>query len=375
MANEIEIYRDRLFEGFDGVTCRIVTAISLGKGRAFMVNQILSLTCADVLLGHQVSRSTNGGATFEKPQKLNDVEYTKNGIRTIFGIDVMIYHPQTDKWLCFGQTMHYENDRHPVIINGGSVTEPYFTVFDPETMTIGEIIPMPIPYESISANPHGQPIIDNDGNILLTFYGATREDTRSRIVTALYSYDGETLKMLRSGTPIVSGAEHARGYCEPSLAKLYGKYYMTIRTDDAAYLAVSENGFDFSEPIPWVFDNGERVESINTQQRWVRFNDALYLAYTRKTQYNSHVFRNRAPLFISRFDPDRLCLIGETERILVPELGARLGNFQTTDVSDNESWVTVAEWMQYEGRPNEWQKCVRYGSNNTGWRVRAVKGN
>ena len=77
MANEIEIYRDRLFEGFDGVTCRIVPAISLGKGCAFMVNQILSLTGADVFLGHEVSRSTNGGATFEKPQKLNDVEYTK----------------------------------------------------------------------------------------------------------------------------------------------------------------------------------------------------------------------------------------------------------------------------------------------------------
>ena len=32
--------------------------------------------------------------------------------------------------------------------------------------------------------------------------------------------------------------------------------------------------------------------------------------------------------------------------ILVPEHGARLGNFAITEVSENETWVTVAEWMQ-----------------------------
>ena len=35
-----------------------------------------------------------------------------------------------------------------------------------------------------------------------------------------------------------------------------------------------------------------------------------------------------------------------TERILVPEHGARLGNFGVTQNSAHETWVTVAEWMQ-----------------------------
>jgi hypothetical protein len=171
----------------------------------------------------------------------------------------------------------------------------------------------------------------------------------------------------------VSGSDHIRGYCEPSLACLNGKYYITIRTDEAALLATSENGLDFSKPFPWRFDNGEIVESINTQQRWVRFKDKLYLAYTRKTQYNSHIFRNRAPLFIAEFDENKLCLLRDSERILVPELGARLGNFQVTDVNDNEAWVTVAEWMQYGGKPDEWQQCAKYGSNNTLWRARVIR--
>jgi hypothetical protein len=38
-----------------------------------------------------------------------------------------------------------------------------------------------------------------------------------------------------------------------------------------------------------------------------------------------------------------------TERILVPERGARLGNFGVTDVSERETWVTVTEWMQTWG--------------------------
>jgi hypothetical protein len=41
-----------------------------------------------------------------------------------------------------------------------------------------------------------------------------------------------------------------------------------------------------------------------------------------------------------------LCLIRSTERVLVLERGARLGNFGVTEVSDCGTWVTVAEWMQ-----------------------------
>ena len=48
-------------------------------------------------------------------------------------------------------------------------------------------------------------------------------------------------------------------------------------------------------------------------------------------------------------DPDKLCVIRESEQILVPERGAGLGNFGVTDVSPSETWVTVSEWMQPDG--------------------------
>jgi hypothetical protein len=51
-------------------------------------------------------------------------------------------------------------------------------------------------------------------------------------------------------------------------------------------------------------------------------------------------------------------VIRETEQILVPERGARLGNFGITDVSEHETWVTVAEWMQPRGVEN-------YGSDGS----------
>ncbi len=70
------------------------------------------------------------------------------------------------------------------------------------------------------------------------------------------------------------------------------------------------------------------------------------------------MFRHRAPLFIARVDPVRLCVIRETEKVLVPERGARLGNFGVTDVSEHETWVTVSEWMQPKG-------VEKYGSDGS----------
>jgi hypothetical protein len=75
----------------------------------------------------------------------------------------------------------------------------------------------------------------------------------------------------------------------------------------------------------------------------------LFLVYTRRGANNDHVFRHRAPLFMAQVDPKRLCVLRKTERILVPERGARLGNFGVANINKDETWVTVAEWMQPKG--------------------------
>ena len=81
----------------------------------------------------------------------------------------------------------------------------------------------------------------------------------------------------------------------------------------------------------WRWDDGSILPTYNTQH-YATHSDGLFLVYTRIADNNGHVFQHRAPLFVLRW-------IGadvyhkETERILVPERGARLGNFQVTNVT------------------------------------------
>ena len=115
--------------------------------------------------------------------------------------------------------------------------------------------------------------------------------------------------------------------------------------------------FTYKEPRPWTWDDGTELATGDTQQHWLKLKDKLFLVYTRVTPDNSHVFRHRAPLFMAEVDPKRLCLIRNPEVVLVRERGARLGNFQVTQLPD-KAIVTVSEWMQPVG-------CDKYGSDNS----------
>ena len=42
---------------------------------------------------------------------------------------------------------------------------------------------------------------------------------------------------------------------------------------------------------------------------------------------------------------DKMAIIRSSERTLVPERGARLGNFGVVDINANETWVIVSEWI------------------------------
>ncbi len=95
------------------------------------------------------------------------------------------------------------------------------------------------------------------------------------------------------------------------------------------------------------FGRLERGASMRTHD------DALYLVYTRKGANNDHVFRHRAPLFIARVDPDRLCILRQTEQILIPENHADLGNFGVIAIDAHESWVIASEQLANTPRKNE----------------------
>ncbi|MBU0606526.1 MAG: exo-alpha-sialidase, partial [Armatimonadetes bacterium] len=132
-------------------------------------------------------------------------------------------------------------------------------------------------------------------------------------------------------------------------------------------------GLTYDEPRPWTFDDGEELGNYNTQQHWVTHSERLHLVYTRRGLNNDHVFRHRAPLVMAEVDPERLCVLRDTERVIIPERGARLGNFAVTDVSPQETWVTVSEWMQTWGpNPYDYTICQQYGSDNAVFAGRIV---
>jgi hypothetical protein len=159
-----------------------------------------------------------------------------------------------------------------------------------------------------------------------------------------------------------------RGLYEPSVTQFSDRFFLTMRNDDHGYVSVSDDGLNYSEPKRWTFDDGSDLGNYNTQQHWVSHSDALFLVYTRRGANNDHVFRHRAPLFIARVDPDKLTIIRDSEQVLVPEKGARLGNFGVTEVSPNETWVTVTEWMQAPG-PNyhDPTPLIERGADNRIW--------
>ncbi len=196
----------------------------------------------------------------------------------------------------------------------------------------------------------------DDGNTLLPI-SFRPKGKNSRVTVCRCSFDGKEMKYLNHGTELELN-DDSRGLGEPSLTKFNGEFFMTIRNDNKGFVACSKDGLQFDKYRPWTFNDGTELGSYNTQQHWVTHSDGLFLVYTRRGANNDHVFRHRAPLFMAQVDPVKLCVIRETEQILVPERGARLGNFGVTDISPHETWVTVAEWMQPHG-------VEKYGSDGS----------
>jgi hypothetical protein len=222
---------------------------------------------------------------------------------------------------------------------------------------VGELKPLPLPFDYISATPHAQIVEYENGDFLLTFYIVPKGEIKSKALAVRYRYENDALSIVQAGEPLAF-PDAARGLDEPSVAKLGKNYYMTLRTDEQGLISVSQNGLDISAPVPWRWDDGSLLQNYNTMQRWIKHKNNLYLAYTRRGANNDHVFRHRAPIFMAQFDSEKLCLIKASEVILVPELGARLGNFTVTEISDKEIWLLTAEWMQPVG-------CEKYGSDNS----------
>jgi len=248
---------------------------------------------------------------------------------------------------------------------------PTYSTYDPKTSSWSRWTTMKLPAgeEFQDAGPGCvQRYDEEDGSILLPIYFRP-PGKNSRVTVARCKFDGKELTYAEHGN-VLSIDDATRGLHEPSLTKFGGEYFLTLRNDQQGFVSRSKDGQQFSPIEPWKFDDGSDLGNYNTQQHWVTHSDALFLVYTRKGANNDHVFRHRAPLFMGQVDPKTLRVIRSTEQILVPERGARLGNFGVTQVSPHETWVTVAEWMQTWGPNIVLPVDNKYGSDGSIWIAR-----
>jgi len=264
------------------------------------------------------------------------------------------WHAASGKLLGTGHTAQFQKNK---ISKAHARVTPY-AVYDAQNHTWGNWKELKMPEEDRffrSGAGCTQRVDLENGEILLPVYYGGGEPYMLSSTVLRCGFDGENLEYIEHGDEMTCNVP--RGFGEPSLAHFQGRYYLTLRNDQMGHITVGDDGLHFAEPIPWRFDDGELLGSYNTQQHWVTQPDALYLTYTRNGPNNElnndHVFRNRAPILMAQVDPDKLCVIRETERVVIPNTGARLGNFGIAPVSENEVWVVETEWMQNTGESGQ----------------------
>ena len=210
--------------------------------------------------------------------------------------------------------------------------------------------------DHIYSNNCGQRLVLPGGDVQMSFTFGPQENNRM-VAGVRAKFDGETLAVDKVGSPLRNPV--GRGLLEPSVTKYADKFWITMRAeDDRGYVAVSDDGLNWEPKKAWAWDDGTVLAMSSTQQHWLTHSDGLFLVYTRKDQTNENVIRWRSPLWVARVDSEKQCLIKSTEQIALPLVGdgirdpdkvAMMGNFNVTNVSSRESWITVGEVMPRNG--------------------------
>lgn len=382
-----EIDRSVAHSGFDGETCWVHARAGViptehapddsDKPQVVMTMQKLLLSGSDVFYALHETQSSDLGKTWSSPtpidsfkrQTVGDAagdsaslptgasiapQLLRSGDETTVCDFTPKWHVASQRLLGTGQTVWYRDNRVMHVRPRGIA----YAVFQPQKKTWSEWKTVRLPDEAKFQNAGSGSVQRVDlpgGDILLPIYFKQPDQKQLSVTVCQCRFDGRKLEYVKHGDELTIPVK--RGLYEPSLTKFRGRFYLTMRNDDHGYVSVSDDGLHFAPPQRWTFDDGSDLGNYNTQQHWVTHSDGLFLVYTRRGAENDHVFRHRAPLFIARVDPQELHVIRETERVVVPEAGARLGNFGVVDVSPSETWVTAAEWMQPEG-------VQQHGSDN-----------
>lgn len=359
---------DVVTEGFDGVRCWFhprAGAIPGATPTVVLTLQQWNTKRSDVFYPIASLESRDAGVTWSPI-----IEHTQTLGRHHIGdkIEEGIcdftpkWHAASGKLLGTGHTVVYADDR--LVATRARFTA--WSVYDPQSRawTAWEKMPLPDAPRFGNAGAGSTQRVDlENGDILLPVYAKEISGKEYFTTVVRCRFDGTKLRYVEHGTELSVPID--RGLYEPSLARWGGKYFLTLRNDRAAYVATSPDGLTFGPPRTWTFDDGTDLGSYNTQAHWVTHSDGLFLVYTRRGANNDHVARHRAPLFIAQVDPEKLVVRRATERELVPNKGAQLGNFAIVDVNERETWVTTSEGMA-PGNP------AQHGANGRVYAARII---
>ena len=255
------------------------------------------------------------------------------------------WHAPTGKLLAIGCQVRY-SPKGKQLDDVKRAHQTVYAVLDPKSGRWSPWRVLELPPEeqfNFARNACSQWLTKSDGTLLVPLYVGTSAKDRYSTTVAECRFDGQELLYQRHGNVLRLAV--ARGLYEPSLIAYGGRYFLTLRNDLRGYVSSSDDGLQFAEPKPWTFDDGAEIGSYNTQQHWLAHSGGLFLVYTRRGANNDHIIRHRAPLFMAQVDSEKLQVIRRTEKVVVPERGAELGNFGAAAISPAESWVTVSEGM------------------------------
>lgn len=255
------------------------------------------------------------------------------------------WHAPTGRLLAIGCQVRY-SPKGAQLDDVKRAHQTVYAVLEPKSgkWSPWQVLEMPADEEfNFARNACAQWLVRPDGSLLVPLYIGRSSKDRFSTMVAECRFDGTKLTYQRHGSVLRLAV--ARGLYEPSLVAFQGRYFLTLRNDLRGYVSVSDDGQNFAEPKPWLFDDGTELGSYNTQAHWLAHSDGLFLIYTRRGANNDHIIRHRAPLFMAQVDPATLRVRRATERVVVPERGAELGNFGCNPFSESESWVTVSEGM------------------------------
>jgi glycerophosphoryl diester phosphodiesterase len=365
------IERSVLTKGYDGTKCWVHARAGVipenspnAPPTVVTTTQPLMITGSDVFYALNSSISRDLGKTWSPLTPQTEFERWKIDDRTEETVCdfTPVWHESTETLLGTGQTVRYYDNK----VMDVRPRYTAYSVYDQKTNTWAKPKTLTMPDDTRFQNCGAgsvQRFDLPDGDILLPVYFKDPESTQYSVTVCLCQFDGTELTYIRHGSELTVDVK--RGLGEPSVTKFGDRFYLTLRNDDHGYVASSTDGLNYDTPRRWTFDDGSDLGNYNTQQHWVTHPNGLFLVYTRKGANNDHVFRHRAPLFIAQVDPDKLHVIRSTEQILVPERGARLGNFGVVNVTPEETWVVVTEWMQTWGPNVVIPVDNKYGADNS----------